>query len=132
MPQRHREEAVSDSYFQKLRSEYLYLAHKYSLSPIAYTNWRFLRLRPQNFPYIRIAQLASLCFNRKTSLAALTDCTTLKEVKELYSASVSPYWETHYTFDPKADGAARSSEACSTSWSSTPPCPCFRLRTPPQ
>lgn len=102
MPQRHREEAVSDSYFQKLRSEYLYLAHKYSLSPIAYTNWRFLRLRPQNFPYIRIAQLASLCFNRKTSLAALTDCTTLKEVKELYSATVSPYWETHYTFGPKS------------------------------
>jgi len=95
---RHREEAMGDAYFRKLRSEYRFLAHKYSLRPIDYKLWRFLRLRPQNFPYIRISQLATLCYHRRCSLSALIDCTTLKEAKQLLVTSVSPYWENHYTF----------------------------------
>ena len=98
LPKQHHEKAIADAYFQRLQSEYKYLAHKFSLTPIDAQQWRFLRLRPQNFPYIRIAQLAQLYYNRRSGLAELIDCTTIKEVTELLQTQVTPYWETHYTF----------------------------------
>lgn len=60
--------------------------------------WRFLRLRPQNFPHIRLSQLANLYFQRKASLSQLLDATSVKEAKQVLSTSVTHYWETHYTF----------------------------------
>lgn len=98
IPERYRKDALSEGYFSRLRSEYLYLANKFSLHHIDAGLWRFLRLRPQNFPHIRISQLANLYYEQKTSLAALTDCNSLKEVRSLMSTHVTPYWETHYTF----------------------------------
>ena len=50
----------SDSYFIELQKEYLFLRAKYHLEPIDVSLWKFLRLRPANFPTIRIAQFASL------------------------------------------------------------------------
>jgi len=98
IPERYREEAVSEGYFGRLNTEYRYLAHKFSLNPIDANLWKFLRLRPQNFPHIRISQLANLYYQRKAGLAALIDCTTVEEVSELLQTQVTPYWETHYTF----------------------------------
>ena len=45
-----------DEYYLKLKREYENLAHKFQLTPMDVTRWRFLRLRPNNFPHIRIAQ----------------------------------------------------------------------------
>ncbi|WP_277065234.1 DUF2851 family protein [Prevotella aurantiaca] len=98
LPKQHRDKAIADEYFQHLQIEYKYLAHKFSLTPMDAQQWRFLRLRPQNFPYIRIAQLAQLYYNRQSGLGELLDCTTIKEVEELLQTKVTPYWETHYTF----------------------------------
>lgn len=98
LPASHRQEALQDDYFGRLRSEYAYLAHKFSLTPIDGKAWRFLRLRPQNFPYIRISQLANLYFERRGSLSQLVACETLKEAARQLQTHVSPYWETHYTF----------------------------------
>ena len=50
IPERYQQDALNDGYFAKLRNEYQYLAHKFSLQPMNYKLWRFLRLRPQNFP----------------------------------------------------------------------------------
>ena len=98
VPERYRKDALSEGYFTRLRNEYLYLANKFTLHHIDAGLWRFLRLRPQNFPHIRISQLANLYYEQKTSLAALTDCDTLKKARSLMSTHVTPYWETHYTF----------------------------------
>ncbi|MBM6992496.1 MAG: DUF2851 family protein [Prevotella sp.] len=98
VPERYREEAMREGYFNRLRNEYLYLAHKFSLQPIDYKLWRFLRLRPQNFPHIRIAQLANLYFHHKAGLSQLVDCKDIKAAGELLRTGVTPYWETHYTF----------------------------------
>ena len=68
------------------------------VTPIDSKLWRFLRLRPQNFPHIRLSQLANLYFQRKASLSQLLDATSVKEAKQVLSTSVTPYWETHYTF----------------------------------
>ena len=86
------------AYFAQLKSEYQYLSHKFGLQQMDATQWRFLRLRPQNFPHIRIAQLALLYYNRQTGLSQLLDCETVKEVRKLLTTQVTPYWESHYVF----------------------------------
>lgn len=98
IPERYQKDALNEGYFSKLRNEYLYLAHKFSLRPMDYKLWRFLRLRPQNFPHIRISQLANLYFQRKAGLSQLLECTTVKDMEDVLKTSVTPYWETHYTF----------------------------------
>ena len=98
IPEKYQKDALNDGNFSKLRNEYLYLAHKFSLTPMDSKLWRFLRLRPQNFPHIRLSQLANLYFQRKASLSQLLDATSVKEAKQVLSTSVTPYWETHYTF----------------------------------
>lgn len=98
IPLRHREAAVSDDYYRRLCSEYGYLQHKFSLHPVSCVLWRYLRLRPQNFPQVRMVQLANMYYCHKTSLASLTDCTTVKEVERLFTIQATPYWETHYAF----------------------------------
>ena len=60
--------------------------------------WRFLRLRPQNFPHIRISQLANLYYEQRSGLSCLLECETIKQARELLSTQVTAYWETHYMF----------------------------------
>ena len=98
IPERYQHTALNEGYFAKLRNEYQYLAHKFSLQPMDYTLWRFLRLRPQNFPHIRIAQLANLYYERRASLSALVECRDMTALADMLRTKVTPYWETHYTF----------------------------------
>lgn len=112
IPDRYREESLREGYFARLRNEYLYLAHKFSLEPMDFRLWRFLRLRPQNFPHIRIAQLANLYYERHTGLSALLECTTVDALRRLLMTHVTPYWETHYVFgSPSAKSDKRLSAA---------------------
>ena len=98
IPEKYQAAALNDGCFAKLKNEYDYLAHKFSLTPIDRTMWRFLRLRPQNFPHIRISQLATLYHERKTSLSQLVECKTVEDLKKNLSTHVTEYWATHYTF----------------------------------
>jgi hypothetical protein len=98
VPPRHQAYALNEGYFAKLRNEYQYLAHKFSLQPMDYKRWRFLRLRPQNFPHIRLSQLATLYHERRASLSALVECQDMASLAEMMYTHVTPYWETHYTF----------------------------------
>ncbi|MCR4583473.1 MAG: DUF2851 family protein [Prevotella sp.] len=98
IPDYYQKEALNEGYFAKLRNEYQYLAHKFDLKPIDYHLWRFLRLRPQNFPHIRISQLANLYYEQKAGLSQLIACETTEQLKKVLSSRVTPYWETHYTF----------------------------------
>lgn len=98
IPEYYQKDALNDGYFAKLRNEYQYLAHKFSMKPIDFKLWRFLRLRPQNFPHIRISQLANLYYQQKAGLSQLMACETLDELKQVLKSQVTPYWETHYTF----------------------------------
>ena len=98
IPAQYQQQALNEGYFSKLRNEYQYLAHKFSLTPMNAQLWRFLRLRPQNFPHIRIAQLANLYYQRKATLSALIDCQDMPAMAAMLRTQVTPYWETHYTF----------------------------------
>jgi hypothetical protein len=98
IPERYQQQALNEGYFAKLRNEYQYLAHKFQLQPMNAQLWRFLRLRPQNFPHIRIAQLANLYYQRKAGLSELIECPDVVSLSEKMRTQVTPYWETHYTF----------------------------------
>ena len=95
---RHRREAEADGYLMRLRSEYAYMARKFGLSPMDCKQWRFLRLRPQNFPHIRIAQMARLYHEGRTGLARLLDCADTQAIFDLYATAATPYWQTHFAF----------------------------------
>ena len=87
-----------DEYYLKLKKEYEYLAHKFGLTPMNVSRWRFLRLRPNNFPHIRIAQLACLYHRAYGLLSQLMEKKTLKEIRDLLRGGTSEYWINHYTF----------------------------------
>lgn len=60
--------------------------------------WRFLRLRPANFPHIRIAQLACLYHRAYGLLSRIMETETLQGVRDILKGGTSEYWLTHYTF----------------------------------
>ena len=113
IPERYQADALNEGYFAKLRNEYLYLAHKFTLTPMSYEPWQFLRLRPQNFPHIRIAQLASLYYERKAGLSVLLECETLEQLRQLLQTHVTPYWETHFLFGAESPQSSKKTSISS-------------------
>ncbi len=94
------EELQEDSYYQKLRKEFRYLQHKFGLpAPMAAGQWRFLRLRPGNFPHVRLAQLAWLYHKEQSLFSRVMEAETPGDIKKIVSAQTSTYWEEHFTFE---------------------------------
>lgn len=88
-----------DIYANTLMKEYAFLKRKYSLQMMSPDLWRLLRLRPDNFPQIRIAQLASLIHQHGSLFSKVTEVLSLGSLIELFSsAHASFYWRTHYRF----------------------------------
>ena len=102
-----------DDYYNRLRGEYAYLAHKFGLKPIDGSAWKFLRMRPQNFPYIRLSQLATLYHSRRADLSRIAECATAEQMRETLDTHVTPYWETHYTFSKESKRARKGLSAAS-------------------
>ena len=92
------EDSDGDGYYLRLKKEYTYLHHKFGLIPIDASLWRFLRLRPANFPHIRIAQLACLYHRAYGLLSRIMETETLQGVRDILKGGTSEYWLTHYTF----------------------------------
>lgn len=96
-----------DDYFVRLQGEYAYLAHKFSLQPMDRRRWRFLRLRPGNFPHIRLAQLVNLYHTRRMDFSRLLAAGDAAALRALFAAGVTPYWETHHAFGSSASEAQK-------------------------
>jgi hypothetical protein len=90
-----------DAYFLDLKKEYHFLAHKYDLKTKQLTaqDWMFLRLRPDNFPTIRISQLAALVHELTGLLSKFLYTENVSELKRILDANTSNYWQKHYVFD---------------------------------
>lgn len=93
------EELLGDDYFLELRNEYAYLAKKYSLNGMEGHVWKFMRLRPANFPTIRIAQLAALLHQSKVTLSEILEIEDVSSIVKLMDVNASAYWDTHYRFN---------------------------------
>ncbi|MBL7850132.1 MAG: DUF2851 family protein [Cyclobacteriaceae bacterium] len=89
-----------DSYYLALRKEYQLLSHKYGLeaSRLSVSQWRFLRLRPPNFPSLRIAQFCAVVGQHRSLFSRLTELRSREELSRFFNAQPSPYWKTHYRF----------------------------------
>lgn len=97
------DEDFRDEYPLALKKEFKFLAGKYNLRKMDRMNWKYMRLRPGNFPTIRIAQFAMLLFKLNGELIRLTEQEGFSELKILQEISTSAYWETHYVFDKKTE-----------------------------
>jgi len=95
---------ANEDYIQLLKREYSVLAYKYSLNDnkLSVSEWKFLRLRPANFPTIRISQFASLIYKTQGLFSTLINTTDVKQLYKLFDVKQSDYWKTHYVFGKKS------------------------------
>lgn len=91
-----------DVYFTDLQSRWLYLSEKYQLKSVFVEPPHFFKLRPDNFPTIRLAQLAQLYHQRDNLFSILTSTETVVEMYAVFDVRVSEYWQTHYQFDKES------------------------------
>ncbi|HPG12110.1 MAG TPA: DUF2851 family protein [Chitinophagaceae bacterium] len=90
-------ELSKDGYYTLLQREYKFLKEKYGLKPV-YEPVHFLRMRPGNFPTIRLAQLAVLIQNSVHLFSRIREAESIKEVKNRFDATANDYWHYHYKF----------------------------------
>ena len=89
---------ISNAYYLKLQSEYAFLKQKFDINSQGIIPLRFFRLRPLNFPTIRLSQLSNLYHKEKQLFSRIIELEELSELYELFSITTSKFWETHYTF----------------------------------
>jgi hypothetical protein len=102
-------DSVTDEYPLKLKKEYEYLQKKYQLTPVENHLWKFMRLRPQNFPTLRLAQFAALVVQSNHLFSKLLEIKDVKGLRNLFTEiKVNPYWENHYRFDADSTPSAKN------------------------
>ncbi|MBX2872044.1 MAG: DUF2851 family protein [Saprospiraceae bacterium] len=89
----------SETYPLHLQREYQFLAHKFQLAPMAAVYWKFLRMRPANFPSIRIAQLAKLYHQTEHLFSKVLAVKSIKDIENLFDIQLAGYWKEHYLLD---------------------------------
>ena len=104
----------TDSYPRALQKEFDFLRRKYQLKPIPAHLWKFLRMRPANFPTIRIAQFAALIHRSEHLFSQIIETHSVKEVMPLLNVKASDYWDTHFTFDEAHEHASPKSLGASS------------------
>ncbi len=88
----------TEDYPRKLQKEYLYQKHKLNLTPMEGAEWKFARIRPFNFPSLRIAQAAAIIQGNAPLFRKVIEARGINDIIKLFSATPSEYWHTHYRF----------------------------------
>jgi hypothetical protein len=101
-------EAVSDKYYIDLIKEYKILSAKYSIMPIHGWLWKFCRLRPVNFPTVRISQLSALLSTAGGLFSKTLEAADISQLKDLFEVSASSYWDDHYVFGKKSKKVSKN------------------------
>lgn len=91
-----------DEYSQKLQSEYKFLQTKYHLTSMDPHLWRFMRMRPSNFPTIRIAQFACLVHRSSHLFSEILEANSIRDMISLFNVTASDYWKDHFHFGKKS------------------------------
>ncbi|MEZ5032584.1 MAG: DUF2851 family protein [Saprospiraceae bacterium] len=85
-----------DPYARQLVSDYSFLARKHDLTPMPASRWKYLRMRPVNFPDLRLARLASLVVHHENWLANILYAANAREWVNSLEVGIPPYWTRHY------------------------------------
>ena len=96
-----------DVYYKDLKFRYFYLLHKYQVEKIYADPLQFFKLRPDNFPTIRLSQLASLYHRHQNLFSKIIDLKSVGEVYRLLNISASSYWQNHYQFDKESPNKSK-------------------------
>ena len=95
-------DGIKDDYFKSLQREYHFLQNKFKLEPIDGTLWKRLRMRPDNFPTVRIAEFAALLHKSDHLFATLVESQTIADMQQILEVTTSDYWDTHYQFNQES------------------------------
>jgi hypothetical protein len=87
-----------EDYPVMLQKEYRFLEKKYQLRPVFYHVY-FLRMRPVNFPTLRLAQLAVLIQQSSHLFSKVIEAETVNDLNKLFDVTANDYWHYHYRFD---------------------------------
>ena len=88
-----------DLYFKDLKFRYNYAFSKYQFQKVYIDPIQFFKHRPDNFPTIRLSQLANLYHSRLNLFSSLINAQSLPEYYKIFKVEVSDYWKMHYQFD---------------------------------
>ncbi|WP_300568056.1 DUF2851 family protein [Flavobacterium sp.] len=91
-----------DNYHKNLKFRWEYLQNKYQLNPVYIDSVQFFKLRPDNFPTMRLSQLANLYHLHQNLFSKIILAKNINDLYHLFSVSVSKYWLTHYRFDKES------------------------------
>lgn len=94
--------AIADEYALQLRQECVFLKAKFGLHPIEGSQWKLLRLRPDNFPHVRIAQFAALIHASSKLFSKIVENPDVDYLRGLFVCEPSAYWKSHYLFDAES------------------------------
>ncbi|MBC8109900.1 MAG: DUF2851 family protein, partial [Verrucomicrobia bacterium] len=99
------EEAEEDEYVRLLKREYSFLSHKYDLqnSLIKASAWKFSKLRPNNFPTLRIAQWAAWLQQTPQLFSTIFEWSSPEKVQKQFQIKTSSYWQNHYIFGKETE-----------------------------
>ena len=93
---------LKDEFPLTLRKEYEFLKKKYHLQPIESSLWKFLRLRPANFPTIRISQFAHFIYLSSSIFSKIVESEDIKGINNMFEVTASDYFDKHFIFDEPA------------------------------
>lgn len=88
-----------DDYFQALQKDYDYLKQKYQLDSIRNELWKFSKIRPYNFPSLKLALFAQLISAQDSLFSRVVKCHSIVELNAIFELKASAYWNTHYRFN---------------------------------
>lgn len=91
-----------DFYFTELKERWEYLLQKHDLKKVYVEPMQFFKHRPDNFPTIRLSQLANLYHSRQNLFSDMMEAETLLEFYEIFNIAASDYWDDHYQFDKRS------------------------------
>ena len=91
-----------DTYFQELKRNWIYLRQKYELEKVIYEPLHFFKLRPDNFPTIRLSQLANLYVNVEHIFEKIVQLEDVSNLYKILTVPTSKYWDSHYNFDKES------------------------------
>ncbi|MFI5171401.1 MAG: DUF2851 family protein [Chitinophagales bacterium] len=89
-------------YPHQLQAEYKFLQKKYELEGIRLLEWKFLRMRPANFPTMRMSQLADFVAKNDKIFSRILELKDVKKIKTLFKVKAADYWKEHYHFKKAA------------------------------
>lgn len=91
-----------DVYFNDMKIRYLYLINKYQIEKRDIFDVQFFKHRPDNFPTIRLSQLASLYHKQVNLFSKIITSTNIEMIYDFFEVATLPYWENHYVFDKES------------------------------